>query len=227
MPLAKLLIARWFPVCAGGLVACSGTAGSGLMSPPASVDAASDASVASVHTAADGSPETQASSSATPGILSGGQGDSALIGAGDAGAGDTRVALDGGTDAGPSPDAPIDGSAGDAGTCVVTFTVTGALVDGFVFQNVVLGGDAAALGGWDSTQALKMTMTSTVGTWTIGVPLTDGAAVHFKFGMSGTGGQFAWETDPQNVDRAHVVSCPLEAGDSYTGQMNQIPDGGS
>src|ERR1019366_8444477 len=158
MPLAKLLIARWFPVCAGGLVACSGTAGSGLMSPPASVDAASDASVASVHTAADGSPETQASSSATPGILSGGQGDSALIGAGDASAGDTRVALDGGTDAGPSPDAPIDGSAGDAGTCVVTFTVTGALVDGFVFQNVVLGGDAAALGGWDSTQALKMTM---------------------------------------------------------------------
>jgi Starch binding domain len=221
MPLAKRVIARWVPLCAGGLVACSGTAGSGLMSPPASVDAGSDASVASVYTAVDGSPETQASS-ATPGALSGGQGDGALIEAGDAG-----DALDAGTDAGPSSNAPFDGSASDAGTCVVTFTVTGALVDGFVFQTIVLGGDAAALGGWDSTQALKMTMTSTVGTWAIGVPLADGTTVHFKFGMSGTGGQFAWETDPQNVDRALVVSCPLEAGDSYIGQMNQIPDGGS
>ena len=80
-------------------------------------------------------------------------------------------------------------------TCWATFSVNGALIDGVIVQNVVIGGDAAALGGWDPSMALDMSaVAGAVGVWTIAVPLASGSTVHFKFGMSGGGG-LTWEAD--------------------------------
>jgi hypothetical protein len=234
MPFARRKIARWFPLvaagCAGALVACSGSPDSGLMSPGTLLvgtpDGGSDASLGTPYAAADGSAETQAASSAAS------RGDDVAFD-GSVGAAD-GAPLDAGTDAGASflsdadaAAADADTAPADAGLCSVSFTVTGALVDGIVFQNVVLGGDAPALGDWDPSQVVKMTASAVVGTWTTTVLLPDGTTVHFKFGMTGTGGQFAWETDPQDVDRTLAISCSFGVGVSYTGMMNQIPDGGS
>jgi hypothetical protein len=232
MPFARRKIARWFPLvaagCAGALVACSGSPDSGLMSPGAPLvaapDAGSDASLGAAYPTADGSAETQAASSVAS------RGDDVAFD-GSAGLAD-GAPLDAGTDADGAllsdvAPADADAAAADAGLCSVTFSVTGALVDGIVFQNVVLGGDAPALGDWDPSQVVKMTASAVVGTWTATVLLPDGTTVHFKFGMTGTGGQFAWETDPQDVDRTLAISCAFGVGVSYTGMMNQIPDGGS
>jgi hypothetical protein len=236
MPFARRKIARWFPLvaagCAGALVACSGSPDSGLMSPETRLggtpDGASDASLGTAYQAADGSAEMQAASSATPGPSDVERGDGVALD-GSVGA---AAPLDAGTDTDAtslSDAAATDAETAptDAGLCSVSFTVTGALVDGIVFQNVVLGGDAPALGGWDPSQVVKMTASAVVGTWTTTVLLPDGTTVHFKFGMTGTGGQFSWETDPQDVDRTLAISCAFGVGVSYTGMMNQIPDGGS
>ena len=234
MPFERRKIARWFPLvaagCAGALVACSGSPDSGLMSPErlgGAPDGGSDASLGVAHPTADGSAETQAASSMAPDVARGD--DVALDGS--IGALDDAP-LDAGTDAdaaflSDAVAANADAAAADAGLCSVSFSVTGALVDGIVFQNVVLGGDAPALGDWDPSQVVKMTASAVVGTWTTTVLLPDGTTVHFKFGMTGAGGQFAWETDPQDVDRTLAISCAFGVGVSYTGMMNQIPDGGS
>jgi hypothetical protein len=187
-------------------------------------DGTTDASLGAVYPAVDGSAETQASSSSPPGAADVERGDDVTL---DAGGATDGAALDAGPDADAGSFAEADAWAADAGQCSVTFTVTGAIVDGIVFQNVVLGGDAPALGGWDPSQVLKMTASAAVGTWATTVPLENGTTVHFKFGMTGSGGQFAWETDPQDVDRSLAVSCGFGIGASYTGVMNQIPDGGS
>ena len=107
--------------------------------------------------------------------------------------------------------------------CPVTFNVTGAFVDGFVYQAVMVGGDAPALGGWNTAAAPRMTAAGvTPGAWSASVSLQDGQTVHFKFGKTSTDGTtIEWETLPDG-DRALVVSCSAGVA-SYTGQYGVAP----
>jgi hypothetical protein len=109
----------------------------------------------------------------------------------------------------------------------VTFTATNVPVDGFIFQNAVLGGDADALGDWSPANVVKMPAAGgTIGVYTVSVPLPDGLAVRFKFGLSDSSGQVSWESATQPTDRFLFVSCADGALPSYTGQFNQVPDAG-
>jgi hypothetical protein len=126
-------------------------------------------------------------------------------------------------DASPATVPSVDGS---LASCVVTFTVTNALIDGVVFSNVVVGGDNLALGNWDPTLARNMAaVNGTNGTFTLGVQLTDGQTVHFKFGLRGNN-QVTWETFAQNETRSLTVSCGIGAGPTYSGRFDVLPDGG-
>ena len=53
---------------------------------------------------------------------------------------------------------------GTGGSCIVTFEVEGAFIDGVLFQNVVIGGDILELGNWDPTLARNMAASTVVGT---------------------------------------------------------------
>ena len=122
--------------------------------------------------------------------------------------------------------APATGDGGtstDSVFCPVTFNVGGAFVDGFVYQAVMVGGDAPALGGWNTAAAPRMTAEAvTPGAWTASVSLQDGETVHFKFGKTSTDGStIEWETLADG-DRTLVVSCSA-SGASYTGQYGIAP----
>jgi hypothetical protein len=212
---------------AGSLVACSGSPTSALSSPEAT-QRVSDSGVGLAGS--DGAADTQAASPAPPGAP--------LVGRSDNfspdGGGDREAAAAPGLP-GASSDAavPIGDAApqplvdaGGTGTCTLNFTVTNALVDGLYFQNIVLGGDAPALGDWDPAKVVTMNPGSTLGVWSVAPPLEDGTTVHFKFGMSGSTGVVTWESAPQGTDRSLLVSCGGDAAPSYLGQFNQVPDGG-
>jgi hypothetical protein len=244
MPFTRRTIEGWWLLCVAGLVACSGAEGSAITAGPApdggvgfesGVDAVYGAA-ADGGAASDGASGAQAaasSSTAPP-----------LVGRAD------NFSPDGGVAAGPDPDdagtstAPAstspspsyDGAAApmppapipSGPTCMVTFIVTGAQPDGVLYQNVVLGGDAAPLGAWDPTKAPKMApYGGATGEWAVGVNLAEGTTVHFKFGLTGTGEKVIWESATDTTDRALSVSCPDGGGISYLGQFNHIPDAGT
>jgi hypothetical protein len=144
------------------------------------------------------------------------------------------------TDAGTSEDAtpeatlPDDAAVADAtvetspvepgGSCIVTFEVDDAFIDGVFVQNVVIGGDILELGNWDPTLARNMAPSTVAGSWTLDVPMTDGQSTHFKFGTRGSG-QLTWETLSPDSARDLTVSCPNGEGVSYVGQFGVSPDG--
>ena len=214
---------------AGSLVACSGSPTSSL-SAPAATQRVSDSGVGLTYAGSDGAADRQAASPAPPGAP--------LVAHGD------NVSPDGGSDRDAAADPGLPGASSDAavpvgdgaprplvdaggtGTCTVNFTVTNALVDGLYFQNIVLGGDAPALGDWDPAKVVTMNQGSTLGVWSVAAPLEDGTTVHFKFGMSGSTGVVTWEGAPQGTDRSLLVSCGGDAAPSYLGQFSQVPDGG-
>jgi hypothetical protein len=221
------------------VAACSGSSPSSLLSNPAGVEAGT-AATPETPTALDAGPPASDGAPVKPDApLSVPR--APLIGLGDSplpdGAATTPTPPDAGDDAAdlgdvqaqpPSPMGASDAASTSAPTtCWVTFSVSGALIDGVIVQNVVIGGDAAALGGWDPSMALDMSaVAGAVGVWTIALPLASGSTVHFKFGMSGGGG-LTWEAAAQSTDRALFVSCPDGGGVSYAGQYNQIvADGG-
>jgi hypothetical protein len=127
---------------------------------------------------------------------------------------------------------PFDGPAADGGPdasailCPVTFQVDAAFVDGFVFQNVVLSGDAPALGARDPSLAVVMTsIAGQPGEWSAVVSLVDASTVHFEFGMSGGGGaDLTWEGSAATSPRSLVVDCSDGAAVTYVGQYNQGSD---
>lgn len=219
------------------VAACSGSSPSSLLSNPPGPDAATAATATAVDAGApanDGAPVKPDAPLSAPRVPLIGLGDSAPLD----GAATTPIPQDldddeaglGPVQAQPPPSMGASDAASTSPptTCWVTFSVNGALIDGVIVQNVVIGGDAAALGGWDPSMALDMSaVAGAVGVWTIAVPLASGSTVHFKFGMSGGGG-LTWEGTAQSSDRSLFVSCPDGGGVSYAGQYNQIvADGGS
>jgi hypothetical protein len=107
-----------------------------------------------------------------------------------------------------------DSSEASRASCLVTFTVAAAWIDGVVYQDVAVGGGVAELGGWSPQSAVAMTQVggAATGTWTAGVVLTDGERVPFLFVKRGTGGITSWENWAPNSDRLIVVSCAADAG---------------
>ena len=220
-----LLLCAWF---AGGVLACSGSPGSGLDSLPPRTDFV-DAGIESLHNppspASDAAVDAPPAPAPTSGAPLVGRSDNFSNGP-DAGTGDAGiqelVPADAATGEATSSTAPIGASA----SCVVTFTVSGVFIDGILVQNVVLGGDVLGLGNWDPTLARNMAAASgKAGTWTLGVQLTDGQTVQFKFGMRASS-QVMWETLSPDRPRALTVSCRDPEGLTYAGQFGLTPDGG-
>jgi hypothetical protein len=220
--------------CACLVAACSGSSPSSLLSSPSGPDAATTATIPSGDAgslASDGAPVKPDAPLSAPRVP--------LIGFGDSAPPDgaaTPIPQDRGDDeAGlgpvdaqpPSSTGTSDAASTSPTTCWVTFSVNGALIDGVIVQNVVIGGDAAALGAWDPSMALDMSaVAGAVGVWTIALPLASGSTVHFKFGMSGGGG-LTWEAAAQSGDRSLFVSSPDGGGNSNAGQYGPIvADGG-
>jgi hypothetical protein len=116
------------------------------------------------------------------------------------------TADDGGVSDGPTPDS----SEASRPSCLVTFTVADAWVDGVLYKDVAVGGDAAALGAWNPQAATTMTQVAT-GTWTAGVVLVDGQEVQFRFVMRGASVD-NWENWGANVNRSLVVACAAGMG---------------
>jgi hypothetical protein len=214
-------------LCASGIVACSGASPTSFSGPFRASETPSDAGLDSVSApvdAAAGSPLPRTSPVIPP---VGAAGDSSGVSpngiASNAPA--TPVAAGSGTDSGDADPDATDATTPAPASCPVTFTATNVPVDGFIFQGAVLGGDADALGDWSASNVVKMLAAGgTVGVYTVSVPLPDGLAVHFKFGLSGSSGQVSWESATQPADRFLVVSCADGAQPSYIGQFNQIPD---
>jgi Starch binding domain len=208
-------------VCASGIVACSGASPGAFSSPLRASEAPSDAGVDSVSTLVDAAASLPKTS---PLSVPSADGDDSRALAPDSPA----PTPDASTDA-PNPAADAGADATDAApvSCPVTFTATNVPVDGFIFQNAILGGDAVALGDWAPSGVVKMPAAGgTVGIYTVSVPLAEGLAVHFKFGVSDSAGQVTWESATQPTNRLLVVSCADGSQPSYTGQFNQIPDAG-
>jgi hypothetical protein len=217
-------------LCAGGLVACSGASPAAFSGPLRSDESPADAGLDSVSASVDAAPGGPAPAAAGPLVTGVRRGDDSSSPTPDSAApsppattvdaGSSAAAADAGADA-------IDSAPASAVSCPVTFTATNVPVDGFIFQNAVLGGDADALGDWAPANVVKMPAAGgTVGVYTVSVPLPDGLAVHFKFGLSDSGGQVSWESATQPADRFLLVSCADGSLLSYTGQFNQIPDAG-
>jgi hypothetical protein len=221
---------RWSLVAtAAAVLSCSGSADP-LLDPLASRPVTSDAGTAA---APEQAPD-QAVSHALPddgGLEAADTPGSPYVGRG------YDLLTDGGSpeaDASVSADATLADAtapaAGDGGTrvdsvfCSVTFNVSGAFVDGFVYQAVMVGGDAPALGGWNTAAAPRMTPAGvTPGAWSASVSLQDGETVHFKFGKTSTDGStIEWEMLPDG-DRTLVVSCSSTGAASYTGQYGAAP----
>ncbi|MGO9835853.1 MAG: CBM20 domain-containing protein [Polyangiaceae bacterium] len=113
-------------------------------------------------------------------------------------------------DGGASEGAPGDSSEASRASCLVTFTVAEAWIDGVVYQDVAVGGDAPALGAWSPTAAVGMTQVAS-GTWMVGVTLVDGEEVQFRFVKRGNGVD-SWEDWAPNSNRSLVVACAAGAG---------------
>jgi hypothetical protein len=109
-----------------------------------------------------------------------------------------------------------------AASCLVTFTVAAAWIDGVVYQDVALGGDAAALGAWNVQSAVAMTQAAS-GTWTVGVTLTDSALVQFRFVKRGATVD-SWENWATGSNRSMRVACSIGAG--VDAAAAGAPDGG-
>jgi hypothetical protein len=120
---------------------------------------------------------------------------------------DVSVAAD---DGGASDGPTLDSSEASRASCLVTFTVAAAWVDGVLYKDVAVGGDAPALGAWNPQAATTMTQVAT-GTWTAGVVLVDGQEVLFRFVMRGAGVD-TWENWGANVNRSLVVACAAGMG---------------
>src|SRR5580698_2209348 len=173
------------------LSACSGVAD------PMGLSVAAGGDLQTVLDAGGGDAKTRPDAAeASPGV--GGAGASASTALGTAT--DSAPAADGGDVANGGPyslldasDAPgwdsdrtesgVDGSvatyfeAGDAAapatvpaSCLVTFTVAGAFIDGVIDTGVAIGGDTTALGGWDPSAAVPMTSLG-AGAWTVSLLL--------------------------------------------------------
>jgi hypothetical protein len=209
--------------CASGIVACSGASPGAFSSPIRASEAPSDAGLDSVSATVDATasplpkmtlPASPAAATDDPPAVSS---DSATAPA---------VSLDASSPSAADADASPEADSAPI-SCPVTFTATNVPVDGFIFQNAILGGDADALGDWAPSSVVKMPAAGgTVGIYTVSVPLADGLAVHFKFGVSDSSGQVTWESATQPTDRVLVVSCADGSQPAYTGQFNQIPDAG-
>jgi hypothetical protein len=113
-------------------------------------------------------------------------------------------------DAGSLDDASPDSAEASRPSCMVTFTVAEAWIDGVVYTDVALGGDAAALGAWNPAAAVTMTEVAS-GTWTAGVMLTDAERVEFLFVKRGPN-VTSWESWAPNSDRSLVVACAAASG---------------
>ena len=113
-------------------------------------------------------------------------------------------------DAGSLDDASPDSVEASRPSCMVTFTVAEAWIDGVVYTDVALGGDAAALGAWSPAAAVTMTEVAS-GTWTAGVMLTDGERVEFLFVKRGPN-VTSWESWAPSSDRSLVVACSAASG---------------
>jgi Starch binding domain len=217
-------------LCASGIVACSGASPAAFSSPLRVSESPSDAGLDSVSASVDAAAGASPPTVFPPVSASAGRGDDSSTLAPDSGASNPSaipIAADAGSnaDSGDANADATDGAPSLAASCPVTFTATNVPVDGFIFQNAVLGGDAEALGDWSPSNVVKMPPAGgTVGVYTVSVPLPDGLAVHFKFGLSDSSGQVTWESATQPTDRLLVVACVDGSQPAYTGQFNQIPD---
>lgn len=239
MRITQHTIGGWLTAYASAAIGCSGSAADLLVNAP-DAGAGDAGSVRNVPVLApDASAQPQAAPSSQPASTAppivGRVDNFAPDGAGSlAAAGPLDGALAGSESDAWSVDGGLSLDAGVATTasCTVLFTVTNANVDGVLVTNVVIGGDAAALGDWDPTEALKMSPVSgTSGDWTLRAELPAGQIVAFKFGMSGTNGKsILWELGPNSsTDRTLAVTCPDGSVLSYIGEYNHIPisDGGA
>jgi hypothetical protein len=108
----------------------------------------------------------------------------------------------------------VDGGLGSteasAASCLVTLTVAAAWIDGVVYEDVAVGGDADALGAWNVQSAVPMTQVAS-GTWTVGVTLTDGAVIQFRFVKRGASVD-SWESWGNGSNRSLHVACAAAAG---------------
>lgn len=220
-----LFLCAWL---AGVVVACSGSQGSGLDSLPPRTDFV-DAGIQAIHNppspASDAAVEAQPPPAATSGAPLVGRGDNFSNGT-DAGTGEAGIQELVPADAAADEATPDTAPVGASASCLVTFTVSGVVIDGILVQNVVLGGDVLEFGNWDPTLARNMAAASgTAGTWALGVQLTGGQTVHFKFGMRASS-QVNWETLSPDLPRALTVSCRDHEGITYAGQFGLTPDGG-
>jgi hypothetical protein len=212
-------VAIGLPAC--GLLACSGSDGSVLAMKSGADDAVLSAD-ASARTPSDAAPAAQMQTQTASPPPSGGP----YVGRGD----NFAPPLDAMVRA-VTADASVDGAAADSGPatpvdlCPVTFSVTNAFVDGFLFKNVVVGGDVAALGVWDPSKALPMTAGAQFGAWTLGVPLPDGASIHFKFGLTDATGKVTWEGTSSSADRTLLVSCADGDALHYAGEYSALDAG--
>jgi hypothetical protein len=204
----RILQAAKALILAGFLAGCSGGV-AGLMDVAAALPDASGSSADSLAPAvgADASrtvndaPAVQMAPAAAGDAGSSGADGDSLVSNG------VAVAL---ADSGPLDDASPDSAEASRPSCLVTFTVADAWVDGVVYQNVALGGDAAALGAWSAAAAVPMTQVAS-GTWTVGVMLTDGVEVEFLFVKRGPNVD-SWESWTPESDRSLVVACSAASG---------------
>jgi hypothetical protein len=199
-----LLFAGFFAGCSGGV--------GGLLDIPPRADAAGQSVDSVAPTAGPDASPPRIDAPSTQGATalasdpSQGTGDAAALVEAAVSVDVTTVAVDGGAIDGPTPDS----SEASRPSCLVTFTVAAAFVDGVLYKDVAVGGDAAALGAWNVQAAVAMTQVAT-GTWTTGVVLVDGQEVRFRFVMRGAGVD-SWENWGPNVNRSLVVACAAGTG---------------
>jgi starch binding protein with CBM20 domain len=197
---------------AGFLVGCSGGVGGLLAVPPIQADASMpgadslpapvvDASRAGIDAPLNDAPlaevPSELPSAVSVAVADGGP----LVEA------DVEAAVD---DGGVFEAEPADSSEASRASCLVTFTVAEAWIDGVVYQDVAVGGDVAVLGAWSPQAAVGMTQVAS-GTWTAGVMLTDGEEVEFRFVKRGNGVD-SWEDWAPNSNRSLVVECAAASG---------------
>lgn len=234
MTLTRPWFERWtLTACAAAALSCSGSADP-LLDPLASRSTVPDAGASSAPDHAQGPalPDDggQQDAGVTPGSPYVGRGYDFVPDAAAADGSTNETASDESADAttgAPTPPVTTDGGAPlGAVYCPVTFTVDSAFVDGFVYQAVMVGGDAPALGDWNTSAAPRMTAAAApmLGAWGTSVSLQDGETVHFKFGKTSTDGStIEWEMLPGG-DRALVVVCG-GTGTTYAGQYGTLSDG--
>jgi hypothetical protein len=207
---ARSVIVFYVPAVLGSLFACacSGTPFSTL---PDGVQSATDA--AAVATDAGVAPPSIDGAAPTDGAS-----DALATGSPDAFAPGDAMSVEGAADAGAAESAPAHAS------CAVTFTVTGAYVDGVLLRGVSVGGDAPALGAWNPSSAVALAPIAP-GVWTGDVVLVDGAKVQFRFLETGPT-EIVWESWGAGSNRSLTVACAPADGKSgaqYVGQFDVKP----